>query len=245
VNDLETFLTRYEDEVLENHRLLALDIGLKETATRWWGEHKETVKDWYRCKWLMCIIFGTKQGSNQLQKYDGKGAPSEHLEKCRILWRMKPPEEWPHHFIHTLEGIPSNWYINQELCRGTTNWTVLQQNFIVTFSFENENPIIHSELKQIRGVIFIKEPEVELMTEEKQQNKQTVKELLSCYHVQEEEADEDDPCNIHITKVEGEREVEGPPLESEVFYVSIKVKKVNIGKVENPKMAIIGDYWYE
>jgi hypothetical protein len=32
--------------------------------------------------------------------------------------------------------------------------------------------------------------------EEEQQNKQTVKELLSCYHVQEEAPDEDDPHDI-------------------------------------------------
>jgi hypothetical protein len=42
--------------------------------------------------------------------------------------------------------------------RGTAEWTVLQQNFTVTFSFEHENPNIDSTLKQIRGVIFIKEP---------------------------------------------------------------------------------------
>jgi hypothetical protein len=50
VNDLEEFLTRYEDEVLENQRLLALDIKLKETLSRWWGAHKDTIKDWYQCK---------------------------------------------------------------------------------------------------------------------------------------------------------------------------------------------------
>jgi hypothetical protein len=32
--------------------------------------------------------------------------------------------------------------------------------------------------------------------------------------VQEEALNEDDPCNIQITKIEGEREVEGPSLES-------------------------------
>jgi hypothetical protein len=37
-------------------------------------------------------------------------------------------------------------------------------NFIVTFSFEHENPNMDSTLKQIRGVIFIDEPEVALMT---------------------------------------------------------------------------------
>jgi hypothetical protein len=74
----------------------------------------------------------------------------------------------------------------------------LQQNFIVTFSFEHENPNIDVTLKQIRGVIFIKEPEVELITTEQQWNIQTVKELLSCYHVQEEALDEDDPHDIQI-----------------------------------------------
>jgi hypothetical protein len=72
-----------------------------------------------------------------------------------------------------------------------------------------------------------------------------VKELISCYHVQEEAPDEDDPCNIQITEIEGEREVEGTSLELEVFVAPIKVKKVNIGTVENTKMASIGDYWDE
>jgi hypothetical protein len=86
-------------------------------------------------------------------------------------------------FIHTLKGILANWYVDRELHKGIAEWTKLQQKFIVTFSFEHENPNIDSTVKQIRGVIFIKEPEVELMKKYQQQNKQTVKELLSCYHV--------------------------------------------------------------
>ena len=39
--------------------------------------------------------------------------------------------------------------------------------------------------------------------------------------------------------------MEGPPLESEVIVALIKVNKVNIGTVENPKMASNGDYWDE
>jgi hypothetical protein len=50
VNDLEGFLTWYEDEVLENKIFLALDITLKETPARWWGSHKEIIKDLYQCK---------------------------------------------------------------------------------------------------------------------------------------------------------------------------------------------------
>jgi hypothetical protein len=70
-------------------------------------------------------------------------------------------------------------------------------------------------------------------------------ELLSCYHVEEEAPNEDDPHNIYITEVEGEREVEGPSLESKFFVALIKMNNVNIGTIENPKMANIGDYWDE
>jgi hypothetical protein len=63
-------------------------------------------------------------------------------------------------------------------------------------------------------VIFIQEPEVKLITEEQQQNRQIVKALLSCYHVQEEVLEEEDPRDIQIEDVEGKKEVEFPPLES-------------------------------
>ena len=155
---------------------------------------------------------------------------------------MTPPEERPHNFIHTLEGIPTNWYADQELRRGTSSWTVLQQNFIVTFSFEHEKPNIDATHNKIRGVIFIKEPKVEHIKEEQQWNRKIVKELLSCYHVQEELPDEDDMHDIQIEEDEGERELEGPPLESKVIVASIKVNKVNIGTFENPKMVGIRDY---
>jgi hypothetical protein len=97
-------------------------------------------------------------------------------------------------------------------------------------------------LKQIRGVIFIQEPKVVIITEYQQQNRQTMEELSACYHVKEEAPNEDDPRNIQIIEIEEEREVEGPSLESEVFVVPVKVKKVNIGTIDNPKMASIGYY---
>jgi hypothetical protein len=48
-----------------------------------------------------------------------------------------------------------------------------------------------------------------------------------------------------MKEVEGERDVEGPPIESEVIFTPIKAKKVNIGTTEQPKMPSIGDYWDE
>jgi hypothetical protein len=76
---------------------------------------------------------------------------------------MTPPEEWPHHFIHILEGIPGIWYIDQKMHIGITEWTSLHQNFVVTFSFEHEYPNIDSTMKLIHGMIFINELKVEII----------------------------------------------------------------------------------
>jgi hypothetical protein len=63
--------------------------------------------------------------------------------------------------------------------------------------------------------------------------------------VQEEALDGDDLHDIQIEEAEGEREVEGTPIESKFIAASIKVKKFNIGTDENPKMVSIRDYWNE
>jgi hypothetical protein len=42
--------------------------------------------------------------------------------------------------------------------------------------------------------------------------------------------------------VEGEREVEGPKLESKDYGVPLNIKKVNIETTKNPKIARIEDY---
>jgi hypothetical protein len=67
-------------------------------------------------------------------------------------------EKWPYHFIHTLKGILANLYVEQELRRGTAEWTTLHKNFIVTFSFQHANPNMDLALKTTRGVIFFYEP---------------------------------------------------------------------------------------
>jgi hypothetical protein len=43
--------------------------------------------------------------------------------------------------------------------------------------------------------------------------------------------------------VEGEMEVESPKMDSKYYVAPLKINKVNIGTVENPNMASIGDYW--
>jgi hypothetical protein len=50
-----------------------------------------------------------------------------------------------------------------EQCRETANWEEMQQNFVITFSFEHESPEIDTTLKVVRDKIF-EEPEVEIVT---------------------------------------------------------------------------------
>jgi hypothetical protein len=62
-----------------------------------------------------------------------------------------PKQEWMHRFIHTLETVPRNWYLELEVHRGTMNWEELIQNFKVTFNFEVESPLVDAVLQVIRG----------------------------------------------------------------------------------------------
>jgi hypothetical protein len=98
----------YEAEVMENQILPKLYISLKATPAIWWGTHKANINNWLQCKRLLCIRFGAKQEHRYEEKYDGFGQPKEHVEKCMVQWILVPREDWPHHLIHTLEGIAKN-----------------------------------------------------------------------------------------------------------------------------------------
>jgi hypothetical protein len=74
-----------------------------------------------------------------------------------VTWSSIPKQEWTHLFVHTLDTIPKNWYIELEVCRGTTDWEELTQNFKVTFSFEDDAPLIDSTLQVIKNNIFASE----------------------------------------------------------------------------------------
>jgi len=102
----------------------------------------------------MHIIFGRSQQDRPLQKYDGRGNPRHHINDCVNNWRLVPLWEWMHYFIHTLGGIPSNRYKDQELRREIVSWGTMQQNFIRNFSFESGNPWVDLALQRIKGKIF-------------------------------------------------------------------------------------------
>ena len=98
-----------------------MDISLKSTPARWWGTHKEKIQNWYQCQRLLSIRFGIEQENIYVEKYDGMGKPKEHAEICITQWILVPTGEWPHHFIHKLEGIPRNWCTELEQHRKIAN----------------------------------------------------------------------------------------------------------------------------
>jgi hypothetical protein len=59
--------------------LLALDVVLKVTPTRWWVAHREGMKDWSQCRRLMHAIFGTEV-ENIAQRYTRESDPVDHVE---------------------------------------------------------------------------------------------------------------------------------------------------------------------
>jgi hypothetical protein len=80
-------------------------------------------------------------------------------------------------------------------------------------------------------MIFTNEPEVEIMTEYQQQNRQTVKELLSCYHVEEEAPDEDDLCTTFRLQKLKEKERWKVHLWSQKYLLhQSKLRKSTLGQ---------------
>jgi hypothetical protein len=153
---------------------------------------------------LMQIRFGTEE-ENIAQKYTGESDPTGHVEQCRDLWSSVPETEWMHIFIHTLDTILKNWYLELEMHRETTRWEELVQRFKVTFTFEHESPSIDAVLQAIRTKIFSEEGSMEVVSVcSAHRANIIVHELLECYNVAKEEHDEEDPRNVQVPETEGE-----------------------------------------
>jgi len=53
----------------------------------------------------------------------------DHVEQCKALWISISEIEWRHKFIHTLDIIPKNWFLELEMHRETEGWEELVQRF--------------------------------------------------------------------------------------------------------------------
>jgi hypothetical protein len=57
INNLKTLLLEFEEIVLVQQSLLALDEALKAMPGRWWVKHKKNIVEWVKCHILMTMHF--------------------------------------------------------------------------------------------------------------------------------------------------------------------------------------------
>ena len=67
-----------------------------------------------------------------------------HIDYCVIMWKeqLVPEEEWVHRFIHKLDMVPTNLYVQQELRCATTTWCKLVEYFMDTFNFNSDDFLV-------------------------------------------------------------------------------------------------------
>ena len=116
----------------------------------------------------------------------------------------------------------------------------MNQNFVTTFLFESQYPLVDQALQIVRQKLFEKASNLTLEKEEDEWTAPLQK-LQGCYKINVDE--DDDPRKMNITETEGQRDVEGPGVEIPFIGQPINIKKVNIGTEETPNLANIGDYW--
>jgi len=114
LGDVEILFLEFKGLIVEPQILLALDVALRDTPAIWWVAHKVSIQNWIQCKRLMQIRFCETNGYVS-GYYSGMDDPIEHILKCEYVWNELRREAWPHMFIHTLDIIPKNWYIQLEL----------------------------------------------------------------------------------------------------------------------------------
>ena len=104
-----------------------------------------------------------------------------------------------------------NWYIETELRHGTSEWDILHEGFMMTFSFANGFDSIDEVLQEVKAAIFrIPQDPLDLI----QLGWATqLSYMLECYNITTEVEDEY-PRKINIPETEGHCEVQGPQIEN-------------------------------
>ena len=71
-----------------------------------------------------------------------------------MTWGEIPQSEWVHIFIHTLDVIPMNLYLEMEMQHETADYDEMKDIFLLTFSFEDRFECIDEALQEIKETIF-------------------------------------------------------------------------------------------
>jgi hypothetical protein len=116
----------------------------------------------------------------------------------------------------------------------------MTQNFIAMFLFEIQYPTVDQDLEIVRHKVFEEAPNPPL-EQEKDEWTAPLQRLQGFYNINANE--DDDPRNVKILETKGQRDIEGPGIELPFVGNPIKIKKVNIGIEQEPKLENVRDYW--
>ena len=93
--NFESFLIYFEEKVSEPQRLLALDVALKATPTRWCVTYKQSILECPQCRRFLEIRFCENMIYTG-QKYIRLTNPIDHIEHCHATWETLSQQEWVH-----------------------------------------------------------------------------------------------------------------------------------------------------
>ena len=93
-----------------------LETALGATAAAW-TDYKKSTPSWGSFQKFLCLSF-INQFQGVRSKFNGQNSPQEHLRQSFAVGDNIPREEWVHKFVHTLEPIAQNWYMEAELRHG-------------------------------------------------------------------------------------------------------------------------------
>jgi hypothetical protein len=125
---------------------------------------------------------------------------------CEEAWSNILQEQWVHKFINTLDTMPINWYLQAELCLTTSDWYGMTQYFVAIFVFGIQYPKVDQALQVFRQKFFEEAPSL-LVEKEEDEWTTPLQKLQGCYNINTNE--DDDPRNVFITEMEGQRDIEG------------------------------------
>jgi hypothetical protein len=117
------------------------------------------------------------------------------VQSYEEAWSNVPQEQWVHKFINTLDTTPINWYLQAELCLITTDWKGMTQNFVTTFLFESQYPLVDQALQIVRQKVC---EEASSLPLEQDEDKWTapLQKLQGCYNINAD--GDDDPRKVNI-----------------------------------------------
>jgi hypothetical protein len=170
-----------------------------------------------------------------------------------------PSHFWVQVFPHSLGPILKSWFIHEETRRQTSDWQTLAAQFCKDFSFTSKYPELELVLQKIKELLFTTNSNKRsnfVVCPKHTQELQTKLHLpltekpIECYQISKdsESLDElEELRNLAIKETEGNREIQNtiPSQTDSSYNHPLKLCKLNIGTEEQPKIAMVGDYWDE